>query len=88
MLHPRFGFVGLLWLGVLFGCALWPIGEAECKPASWHQRGYDDGFGGHPRQDLRLASECRRFGVAVPQEEYLAGHHVGRLEWEGMRRWR
>lgn len=78
----------LLMLGVLWGCALFPISEAECKPPSWHQRGYDDGFGGHPRQDLRLASECRRFGVAVPQEEYLAGHHLGRLEWEGMRRWR
>ena len=27
----------------LAGCALFPISEAECRPASWQQRGYDDG---------------------------------------------
>lgn len=78
----RIGTVCLLTLGTVWGCALWPISEAECKPESWHQRGYDDGFGGHPPQDLRLANECRRFGVEVSEKDYLAGYHVGRLEWE------
>jgi hypothetical protein len=78
----RFGIAGLLVLNLLGGCALWPISEAECKPESWHQRGYDDGFGGHPPQDLRLASECRRFGVEVSEKDYLAGYGPGRLEWE------
>ena len=65
------------------GCALFPLSEADCKPASWRQRGYEDGWRGHPPQDMRLISECReRFGVEVPQEEYLAGWRDGRFEWE------
>jgi hypothetical protein len=79
----RLGTACLLMLGVLWGCALFPIGEAECKPPSWQQRGYDDGFGGAPPQDLRLVKECReRFGVEVPQKAYLAGYREGYIEYE------
>jgi hypothetical protein len=78
----RFRIGCLLLLGVLCGCALWPIPEAECKGVNWRQRGYDDGYGGHPRQDLRLAKECRRFGVEVSEQDYLAGYGSGRWEWE------
>lgn len=71
----------LLLLVALGGCALWPIGEAECRSMNWQQRGYADGFGGHPPQDLRLARECGRFGVRVPEAEYLAGWRAGYDEW-------
>jgi hypothetical protein len=64
------------------GCALFPLSEADCRPASWQQRGYDDGYGGHPPQDLRLVEECRRrFGIQVPQDEYLQGWRDGHDEW-------
>jgi hypothetical protein len=43
------------------GRALWPISEAECTVASWQQRGYADGYGGHPPQYLRLARHDGRF---------------------------
>jgi hypothetical protein len=81
----RLGTACLLMPGVLWSCALFPISEAECKPPSWRERGYDDGFGGHPPQDLRLAKECRRFGVEVSEADYLAGYGLGRWEWEGLR---
>jgi hypothetical protein len=67
---------------LLSGCALWPISEAECKVPSWQQRGYDDGYGGHPPQYLRLARECLRFGVGVSETDYFKGWQDGRFEWE------
>ncbi len=74
--------VALLLL-LLGGCALFPLSETDCKPASWRDRGYADGFGGHPRQDLRLVPECReRFGVEVARDEYLAGWQDGYDEWD------
>jgi hypothetical protein len=66
---------------LLTGCALFPLTEADCKGVSWQQRGYNDGFAGHPRQDLRLARECRRFGVQVSEAEYLKGWRDGYDEW-------
>jgi hypothetical protein len=67
------------WLG---GCALFPLSEAECRGVDWRSQGYADGFGGHPRQDMRLVPECReRFGVEVNREEYLAGWDAGHDEW-------
>jgi len=70
-------------LALLGGCALFPLSEADCKPASWSSRGYADGFGGHPPQDMRLVPECRkRFGTEVAQVEYLAGWKDGHDEWD------
>lgn len=67
---------------MLAGCAVFPLGEADCKGVNWRQRGYADGFGGHPRQDMRLVPECReRFGVEIPREEYLEGWRAGYDEW-------
>jgi hypothetical protein len=66
----------------LAGCALFPLSEADCRPASWRQRGYDDGYFGNLPQDVRLAQECRRrYGIEVPSEEYLAGWRDGYDEW-------
>lgn len=70
----------LVWLG---GCALWPLSEAECRPASWRASGYAHGFSGAPPQDLRMVPECRRrYGIEAPQEEYLAGWRDGHDEWD------
>lgn len=64
------------------GCALFPVSEADCRPASWRQRGYDDGYFGNNPQDLRLIQECSRFGVQVNQGEYLSGWRDGHDEWD------
>ena len=67
---------------LLGGCALFPLSESECKPASWERRGYADGFAGHPQQFLRLSQECRRrYGVEVPEAEYFGGWRAGYDEW-------
>jgi len=72
-----------LLLAPLGACALFPLGEAECKVADWRGRGYEHGYRGQPRQDLRLAQECReRFGVEVAEIEYLAGWRDGHNEWD------
>lgn len=72
----------LLLPAILAGCALWPLGEADCRGVNWQQRGYDDGFAGHPPQDMRLARECSRFGIQVSESEYLKGWRVGHDEWD------
>lgn len=76
---PACPLVLLLLVG---GCALFPLGEADCKGVNWWQRGYDDGFAGASAQDLRIVPECReRYGVEVPRELYLAGWREGHAEW-------
>jgi len=67
---------------LLSGCAIFPLSEADCRPASWQQRGYDDGYFGHPPQDMRLVPECARFGIPVAAGEYLEGWRAGHDEWE------
>ena len=68
---------------LLGGCALFPLGEADCKGVNWYQRGYDDGYFGAPRGDLRFTKECReRFGVDIRQDEYLEGYRQGYIEYE------
>lgn len=59
------------------GCAAFDPTEAECRSANWHERGERDGYGGHPMQDLRLARQCGRYGVAVARAEYAKGWAVG-----------
>jgi hypothetical protein len=75
----RIVFLCVLLLG---GCALFPLSEADCRPASWRQRGYDDGYFGSFPQDLRLAQECARHGIQVPSQEYQAGWRDGHDEWD------
>ena len=72
----------ILPLALLSGCALFPLQEADCKGVNWEQRGYADGFAGHPQQYSRLSSECKqRFGVEVPEAEYFKGWRAGYDEW-------
>jgi hypothetical protein len=75
--------LSVLLLAPLGACALFPLGEADCKAADWRGRGYEHGVRGQPRQDLRLAPECReRFGIEVSESEYLAGWADGHNEWD------
>ena len=75
--------IALICMLLLGGCALFPLSEADCRPASWYQRGYDDGFGGNYRQDLRYTQECAaRYSAQVPTEEYLDGWRDGHREWD------
>ena len=55
--------------------------ESGCRDTNWRERGYADGYGGHPPQDLRLAQGCGRFGVQVARGEYLEGWRDGYDEW-------
>jgi Protein of unknown function (DUF2799) len=72
----------LFVLLALWGCALFPLQEADCRGVNWERRGYADGFGGHPQQYSRLSSECKkRFGVEVPEAEYFKGWRAGYDEW-------
>jgi hypothetical protein len=56
---------------LLSGCAAWDLSEADCRGMDWAERGERDGYGGHPPQDLTLASRCARHGVAIAHSEYL-----------------
>jgi hypothetical protein len=72
-----------LLLVMLSGCSLFPLSAAECRPADWRARGFNDGYFGNPPQDLRLASECSsRYGVTVPQDQYLVGWRDGHDEYD------
>jgi TPR repeat protein len=66
---------------VLAGCAM---SESDCRSANWYQRGERDGYGGHPPQDMRLAQQCARYGVAVPRA-YQDGWAVGHNEHDRLR---
>lgn len=71
----------LLLLISVSACAVWPLGEADCRGVNWERRGYADGFGGHPPQDLRLARECGRLGIRISESDYLKGWRDGYDEW-------
>jgi hypothetical protein len=66
----------LLALCALQGCA------ADCSSRNWRERGYADGFGGHPPQDLRLERHCPRQGVQFSATEYLEGWRDGHDEFD------
>ena len=65
----------------LAACTLFPLQEADCRGVDWQQRGYADGYGGHPPQDLRLARECGRLGIEISASDYLKGWRDGYDEW-------
>ncbi len=73
----------LVPLALAAGCALFPLGEADCRAPDWRQVGFAHGYAGHPPQDLRWVSEClERYGAEVDQAAYLAGWRVGHDEWD------
>jgi hypothetical protein len=66
--------VAALAAAALTGCAV------DCASRDWRSRGYADGFGGHPAQDLRIARQCPDFSQAT----YLEGWRAGYDEWYRM----
>ena len=70
----------LILLSLLGGCAAFTVSEADCRAMNWQQRGYDDGFGGHPPQDLRLVQQCSRYRVVVAEADYSRGWAAGNDE--------
>jgi len=70
-----------LTLALAAGCAAFDLTEAQCRGTNWTERGYADGYGGHPQQFLRLQQNCRRFGVEVAEAEYFKGWEGGHDEW-------
>lgn len=66
----------VLALFVVQACA------TDCSSGNWRERGYADGFAGHPPQDLRLERDCPRQGVQFSASEYLAGWRDGHDEWD------
>jgi hypothetical protein len=80
----RAALLALAWS--IGGCALFAVSEAECKPASWRDRGYTDGFGGAFAQDLRLVPGCReRYGLTVDTQAYFEGYREGYAEYDRLR---
>jgi hypothetical protein len=71
-----------LLLALAAGCALFPVEEADCRGVNWQERGYSDGYGGHPQQYSRLAPACRQFGVEVDEAAYFKGWKDGHDEWD------
>ncbi|MGH8691836.1 MAG: DUF2799 domain-containing protein [Burkholderiales bacterium] len=70
---------------LLFAPLLALSGCADCTNLNWHERGYRDGYGGHPPQDLFLARQCARLGVQVSQGDYLKGWAIGHDEHERLK---
>lgn len=58
----------LLLCGFVAGCAV------DCTDTDWKQRGYRDGWGGNPPQDLRIARYCPGFSTAAYFEGYRDGY--------------
>ena len=71
----------ILAFALLAGCAAFGPSEADCRGMNWQARGYADGFGGHPPQDLRLGAACSQLGIAADANRYLAGWREGHDEW-------
>jgi hypothetical protein len=71
----------ILAFALLAGCAAFGPSEADCRGMNWHARGYADGFAGNSPQDLTLGAACRRFGVMLDANRYLAGWREGHDEW-------
>jgi len=61
-----------LLCSLVAGCAV------DCTDSDWKERGYRDGRGGHPPQDLRIARHCPGFSDAA----YLDGWRDGYDEYD------
>jgi len=71
---------GLLALSVLLaGCANFT--PEQCRAANWYSLGEQDAllYGLQP-QIHRMAYQCEKVGVQVPEKEYMDGWTVGNRE--------
>jgi hypothetical protein len=64
---------------LLSGCAT--FSEQECRTADWYRLGEQDALthGLRPQID-HLAHQCQKFGVQVPENQYMAGWDAGNRE--------
>jgi hypothetical protein len=64
---------------VLAGCA--NFSAEQCRSANWYSIGAQDAYlyGLRP-QITAIAHECQKFGVQVPEKEYMDGWRAGDRE--------
>jgi hypothetical protein len=67
---------------LLFACALlWgctTFTESDCRSANWHYLGEQDArTHGLQPQINQIAHQCAKFGVPVPEPEYMRGWYDG-----------
>ena len=72
------------WTGsLLIACTLLPWGcagftEQDCRTANWHYLGEQDArTHGLQPQINRIVHQCAKFGVQVPETEYMRGWYDG-----------
>jgi hypothetical protein len=55
--------------------------EAECRGTNWYERGEQEAliYGLRPQIDI-YTYQCSRFGVQVPEQDYMSGWQVGQGE--------
>ena len=70
-----FALAGVL----LAGCA--NFSAEQCRSANWYDIGAQDAYlyGLRP-QITAIAHECEKFGVQVPEKDYMEGWHAGDRE--------
>jgi hypothetical protein len=66
----------LVACSLLSGCA--SFSEQECRTADWYYLGEQDArtHGLQPQID-QIVHQCRKFGVQVPEKDYLRGWYEG-----------
>jgi type IV pilus biogenesis protein CpaD/CtpE len=66
----------LVAAALLSGCASFT--ENDCRTANWHYLGEQDArtHGLQPQID-QIVHQCAKFGVQVPEEDYLRGWRDG-----------
>jgi hypothetical protein len=69
----------LLACALLSGCASFT--EQECRTANWYYLGEQDALiHGLQPQINKMAHQCQKFGVQVPEKDYMAGWYEGERE--------
>lgn len=69
------GIAGML----LAGCA--NFGADQCRGANWYSLGQQDAYlYGLQPQITAISFECQKFGVQVPEKDYMDGWRAGDRE--------
>ena len=69
----------LLACALLSGCASFT--EQECRSANWYYLGEQDALTHGLRPQInQIAHQCQKFGVQVPENQYMAGWDAGNRE--------
>jgi hypothetical protein len=69
----------LVACALLSGCATFT--EHECRTVNWYHLGEEDALThGLQPQINQIAFQCQKFGVQVPEKDYMAGWYDGARE--------